>query len=222
MLQAIFYKEWLKLRLYWCLAVVAHVGVVVYLLLALRSTLLASGVVETWATMIGRDILMVNMLMYLPLITGVVIALCQWLPEMQVKRIRLTLHLPVDYTASIGTMLLCGLCGLTLLFALDAALLAGVEQLCLPRELVWRTFLTCLPWYIGGLLGYSVTSWCVLEPQWTIRCTNMLIGAPLVALCFLTAQPACYIHMFPWLILLLVVIVCLPFYSVYRFKHGKQ
>ena len=222
MIRSIFYKEWLKLRLCWCLFVVVHVGLVVYLLLSLRSTLLASGVVETWATMIGRDVLMVNQLMYLPVITGVGIALCQWLPEMQVKRIRLTLHLPVDFTVSIGTMLLCSLVGLCLIFALDAALLAGVEQLWLPRELVWRTFLTCLPWYFGGLLGYTVSSWYLLEPQWKIRCVDMLIGAPFVALCFLTSQPACYSNMFPWLLLVLIITACLPFYSVYRFKLGKQ
>ena len=222
MLKSIFYKEWLKLRLFWGLALVVHVGLIAYLLLSLRSTLLASGVVETWATMIGRDVLMVNSLMYVPLVTGVCVALCQWLPEMQIKRIRLTLHLPVDYTASIGTMLLSSIVGLCVLFALDAAVLAFVEQLWLPRELVWRTFLTCLPWYIGGLLGYSVLSWCILEPQWKIRCANILIGAPLVALCFLTAQPACYVKMFPWLIVLLLITGCLPFYSVYRFKLGKQ
>ena len=96
MLKSIFYKEWLKLRLFWCLALVVHSGLIAYILLSLRSTLLASGIVETWATMIGRDVLMVNTLMYLPLITGVCVALCQWLPEMQVKRLRLTLHLPID------------------------------------------------------------------------------------------------------------------------------
>lgn len=222
MLKAIFYKEWLKLRLFWGLAFVVHIGLIAYLLLSLRSALIASGVVEIWATMIGRDVLMVNALMYVPLITGICIALCQWIPEMQIKRIRLTLHLPVNYTASIGTMLLSSLIGLCLLFTLDAALLAIVEQTWLPRELVWRTFLTCLPWYIGGLLGYSVTSWCILEPQWEMRCVNFLIGAPIVSLCFLSAQPACYIAMWPWLILALLTTVCLPFYSIYRFKLGKQ
>lgn len=222
MLHAIFYKEWLKLRLFWCLALAVHVGLIVYLLLSIRSTLLASGVVETWATMIGRDMLMINSFMYLPLVTGVCLALCQWLPEMQSKRIRLTLHLPVDYTLSIGAMLLCSIVCLCGLFLVDAAVLAIVEQMWLPRELVWRTFLTCLPWYFGGMLGYNVVSWCILEPQWKGRCLNFLIGAPLVALCFLSAQPACYTTMLPWLCLLLVVTICLPFYSVYRFKLGKQ
>lgn len=222
MLHAIFYKEWLKLRLFWCLALAVHVGLIVYLLLSIRSTLLASGVVETWATMIGRDMLMINSFMYLPLVTGVCLALCQWLPEMQSKRIRLTLHLPVDYTLSIGAMLLCSIVCLCVLFLVDAAVLAIVEQMWLPRELVWRTFLTCLPWYFGGMLGYNVVSWCILEPQWKGRCLNFLIGAPLVALCFLSAQPACYTTMLPWLCLLLVVTICLPFYSVYRFKLGKQ
>lgn len=222
MLHAIFYKEWLKLRLFWCLALAVHVGLIVYLLLSIRSTLLASGVVETWATMIGRDMLMINSFMYLPLVTGVCLALCQWLPEMQIKRIRLTLHLPVDYTLSIGAMLLCSIVCLCVLFLVDAAVLAIVEQMWLPRELVWRTFLTCLPWYFGGMLGYNVVSWCILEPQWKGRCLNFLIGAPLVALCFLSAQPACYTTMLPWLCLLLVATICLPFYSVYRFKLGKQ
>jgi hypothetical protein len=222
MLKSIFYKEWLKLRLFWCLAFVLHAGLIIYLLLALRSTFMASGLVETWTTMIGRDVMMVNQLMYLPLLTGVCIALCQWLPEMQIKRIRLTLHLPIDYTLSIGAMLLTGLVGLTVLFLFDAALLAGVELIWLPRELVGRAFLTCLPWYLGGLLGYNVTSWCMLEPQWKIRCLDFLIGAPLVALCFLTAQPACYVLMWPWLLLALIATVCLPFYSIYRFKLGKQ
>lgn len=222
MLKAIFYKEWLKLRLFWCLALVVHVGLIIYLLLALRSALLASGRVETWATMIGRDVMMINALMYLPLITGVCAALCQWLPEMQVRRIRLTLHLPIDYTLSIGSMLLSSLVGLFVLFALDASLLAVIEQVWLPGELVWRAFLTCLPWYLGGLIGYSVISWCLLEPQWHVRCVDIVIGAPLVALCFLTTQPACYIAMWPWLMVVLVATACLPLYSIYRFKQGKQ
>lgn len=222
MLKSIFYKEWLKLRLFWCLALVVHMGLVVYLLLSIRSTLLASGTVETWATMIGRDVLMINPLMYLPLVTGVCIALCQWLPEMQIKRIRLTLHLPIDNTLSIGAMLLCSIVGLCVLFALDAVVLAVVEQVWLPCELVWRTFLTCMPWYFGGLLGYNIVSWCILEPQWKMRCANFLIGAPLVALCFLSSQPACYTALLPWLFILLIATVCLPFYSVYRFKLGKQ
>ena len=222
MLKALFYKEFLKLRLFWGLALIVHVGMIVYLLLSLRSTLLASGVVETWATMIGRDVLMINPLMYLPLITGVGVALCQWLPEMQAKRIRLTLHLPIDNHLSIGAMLGCSIIGLCVLFGLDAALLAGVGQIWLPRELVLRTFLTCLPWYLGGLIGYNIVSWWVLEPQWKIRCVDVLIGAPLVALCFLTTQPACYIQMIPWLIGLLLCTACLPLYSIYRFKLGKQ
>ena len=222
MVKAIFYKEWLKLRLFCCLALAVHAGLITYLLLSIRSTLLSSGVVETWATMIGRDVLMVDKLAYLPLITGVGLALCQWLPEMQIKRIRLTLHLPINYTVSIGMMLLNSLLGLMILFGLDAAVLGIVEHIWLPRELVLRTFLTCLPWFIGGLLGYGVTSWCILEPQWKIRCVNLLIGVPLVSICFITNQPAAYTGMLPWLIVLMIATVCLPFYSIYRFKLGKQ
>lgn len=222
MIKSIFYKEWLKLRLFWLLAIIAHLGLIIYLLLSLRSILLSAGIVETWATMIGRDVMMINPLMYVPLVTGVCLALCQWLPEMQAKRIRLTLHLPIDYSLSIGSMLLYAIVGLCIIYALDATILAIVEQCWLPNELVWRSFITSLPWYFGGLVGYSVCSWCILEPQWRIRCINILIGAPLTSICFITSQPACYSKMFPWLIVLLLATMCLPLYSVYRFKLGKQ
>lgn len=222
MLKAIFNKEWLKLRLFWIIAISANTAVVTFILLSLRSTLLASGVVETWATMIGRDMLFVGQLEFVPLVTGIVLAVCQWIPEMQIKRIRLTLHLPIDYTKSIGMMLLSSLSGLILLFAFDAISLAIIEQIWLPRELILRTFLTCLPWYLGGLIAYSVTSWIILEPQWRYRCIFIVIGAPLVYLAYLTSQPACYIAFFPWLIVLLLLTSCLPFYSIYRFKLGLQ
>ncbi len=216
MVQSIFYKEWLKLRIFWCLAFLVHIGMVIYLLLGIRSTLITAGVVETWATMIGRDVLMITPLMYLPPLTGIVLALCQWLPEMQLKRIRLTLHLPVDYTLSIGTMLLSSIIGLCLIYATDAAVLAAVGRVWLPCELVWRTFVTCLPWYIGGLIAYTVTTWCILEPLWRVRVVNLLIGAPLVAVCFLTSQPACYTRMMPWLLCLLAVTLVLPLSAICR------
>ena len=137
-------------------------------------------------------------------------------------RSRYTDDQSVNVLAAHHRCMFCSIIGLCVLFGLDAALLAGVGQIWLPRELVWRTFLTCLPWYLGGLIGYNIVSWWVLEPQWKIRCVDMLIGAPLVALCFLTTQPACYIQMFPWLIGLLLCTAFLPLYSIYRFKLGKQ
>ena len=65
-------------------------------------------------------------------------------------------------------------------------------------------------------------SWCVLEPQWKFRCLDIAVGAPLVALCFLSNQPACYSTMWPWLLIILIAVTALPFYSIYRFKLGKQ
>ena len=221
MIKSIFYKEWLKTRVVVLLAAALNIGCIAYILLSLRNTLLSSGVVETWATMIGRDIMMVNSLMLIPLITGIVLAVMQWLPEMQQKRIKLTLHLPIKYGYSIGLMLGYGLTCLLLTFILDAALLAIVESLWLPAELVYRTFLTTLPWYIAGCMGYAVISWLLLEPTWRIRIIDACIGAPLVGICFLTTQPACYINFIPCLIILAAIMACLPLYSVYRFKMGE-
>lgn len=221
MFQQFFYKEWLKTKWVIILLGMIHIGMIIYLMLALRSTLIASGKIETIATMIGRDMLFITPYMYIPLISSVVLALVQWLPEMQQRRIRLTLHLPVSMGLSIGSMLAFSLFALLIMFGIVACLLVVIESIWLPRELIVRALLTLGPWFIAGLMGYSVTSWIILELSWGIRIVWLAIGAPVVYVCLISSQPACYDHFLPWLIVLACTVTCLPFYSVYRLSMGK-
>jgi len=221
MLKAIFIKEWLKTRLCVCLIWAATTGVIAYLLLALRSTIATSGAVETIATMLGRDIIFVNLMQFIPLLAGVCLAVVQWLPEMQNKRIKLTLHLPVSYTKSIGLMLGYGVACLLAMSLLNLALLWIVEAVWLPAELIRHTLLTMQTWYTAGILGYLLVSWIILEPVWKMRVAAMCTAASLLALFFLTPQPEVYNRFLPILIVLTVACVLLPFYSIYRFKTGK-
>ena len=221
MIKAIFIKEWLKTRLAACLIFVVAVGVVIYLLLALRSTMATSGAVETIATMIGRDMIFVNLMQFIPMLCAICLTVVQWLPEMQLKRIKLTLHLPVPYTQSIGLMLLYGVAVLAVVSVADLALLWAVESLWLPAELIRHTLLTMLTWHIAGLMAYLLVSWIILEPVWRMRVAEMAVAVPLLALFFLTPQPEVYNRFLPLLGLLTVLCGLLPFYSIYRFKTGK-
>ena len=221
MLKSIFIKEWLKTRLAVCLILASTTGLIGYLLLSLRSTITTSGAVETIATMIGRDMIFVNLMQFVPLLAGVCLAVVQWLPEMQNKRIKLTLHLPVSYTWSIGLMLAYGICCLVLTDVLNLSLLWAVEAVWLPAELIRHTLLTMLTWYIGGIAGYLFVSWIILEPVWKMRVGAMCIAAALLALFFLTPQPEVYNRFLPLLVLLTASCVLLPYYSIYRFKTGK-
>lgn len=221
MLNSIFYKEWLKTRLAVCLIWTATTGVIAYLLLALRSTIATSGAVETIATMLGRDMIFVNLTQFIPLLAGVCLAVVQWLPEMQNKRIKLTLHLPVSYLKSIGLMLCYGIVCLLAMTVVNLGLLWAVETIWLPAELIRHTLLTMLTWYLGGIAGYLLVSWIILEPVWKMRVAAMCMAGPLLALFYLTPQPETYNRFLPILMFLTGICVLLPYYSIYRFKTGK-
>lgn len=203
------------------LAWFASMGIILYLLFDLRHTVITSGAVETVATMLGRDLILVDLMRFVPLVIGVCLALAQWLPEMQQKRLKLTLHLPVHYAWSVSVMLLYGLLVLLLTACCNLLLLCAVEAVWLPWELIRHTLLTMLPWYLAGLMGYLLCAWIILEPVARVRIAALCMGAALVGLCFLSSIPEAYNVFLPVLCVLAAVLFLFPLYSVYRFKQGK-
>lgn len=221
MLRSLFCKEWLKTRLVVALAWFATMGMILYLLLSLRHTILTSGAVETIATMLGRDLIFVDIMRFVPLIIGVCLALAQWLPEMQQKRLKLTLHLPVHYAYSISIMLLYGVVVMLGISLSNLLLLGAVEAIYLPYEIIRHTLLTMLTWYLAGIMGYLLFSWVILEPIGRMRVFALCISAALLSICYLSSMPEAYNYLLPALLLLTLLLFMLPFYSVYRFKQGK-
>lgn len=221
MTRAIFCKEWWKTRWWVLLGACLSAGVTAYILLTLRSTMTVSGEVETIASMLGRDTLFIDPMRYIPVAFGLLLGCIQWLPEMQQKRIKLTLHLPLPYPRSIGTMLGYGVMVLAAVSLCNMCLLGGIELLWLPRELVRFTLLTLLPYQVAGVMTYLLTAWVILEPTWGMRCVAGLMSLALVSIFFLNTMPLVYMRLLPWLIVLTALCAMLPLYSVYRFNLGK-
>ncbi len=221
MIRAIFLKEWWKTRLTICLIGIGWLALTVYVLLTIRNSMMVSGHVETIATMLSRDMLFIEPLRYMPALAGVVLAFVQWMPEMTQKRLQLTLHLPLPYPFSVGSMLGYGVFVLAAIAGVNLLLLGYVERLWVPAELIRTTLLTLLPAYVASLMAYLLTAWVVLEPTWSMRCLCIVMSIGLLALFFLNAMPLTYMRLLPWLVLLTVLCAGLPLYSVYRFQLGK-
>lgn len=222
MIKAIFYKEWIKMRWFCLVAALFLAGFTAYALLRVQRVITFKGAAHIWEVMLEKEVVFVDILQYLPVLLGVLLALVQFIPEMTHKRLKLTLHLPFPQRKMILLMMGVGLAALAVLSAVQAFVLWCYFHTLLAPELVSRILLTSLPWYLAGLALYPLAAWVCLEPTWRRRVADILVAVGVCRLFFLSDTPQAYDGMLPWLLALLLCVLFFPLLSVYRFKQGCQ
>ena len=209
MKKAIFYKEWIKTRRYFPIALTVSVIFIIYALLGVQRVINFRGVAHLWEILLSRDVVFIETLTYIPLLAGLLLAIVQFVPEMQQNRMLML-------------MLIAGLSELIVIYLIDYLILYVYLQNILAPELTDRILLTSLPWYIGGITAYSLTSWICLEPTWKRKILNFFISCGIIRIFFLSNVPQAY-DGFIWILLLFTGFTfILPWLSVTRFKAGKQ
>ena len=222
MIKAIFYKEWIKMRWFCLVAALFLAGFTAYALLRVQRVITFKGAAHIWEVMLEKEVVFIDILQYLPVLLGVLLALVQFIPEMTHKRLKLTLHLPFPQRKMILLMMGGGLAALAVLSAVQAFVLWCYFHTLLAPELVSRILLTSLPWYLAGLALYPLAAWVCLEPTWRRRVADILVAVGVCRLFFLSETPQAYDGMLPWLLALLLCVLFFPLLSVYRFKQGCQ
>ena len=222
MIKAIFYKEWIKMRWFCLVAALFLAGFTAYALLRGQRVITFKGAAHIWEVMLEKEVVFIDILQYLPVLLGVLLALVQFIPEMTHKRLKLTLHLPFPQRKMILLMMGVGLAALAVLSAVQAFVLWCYFHTLLAPELVSRILLTSLPWYLAGLALYPLAAWVCLEPTWRRRVADILVAVGVCRLFFLSETPQAYDGMLPWLLALLLCVLFFPLLSVYRFKQGCQ
>lgn len=210
------------MRIFWLIAIVVSSGFIGYALFQIYRITQFKGVGHVWEILLQKDTVFIDLLQYLPLFTGILAGIVQFVPEMQMKRLKLTLHLPYSHLRMILMLLCIGFVMLMSLFILHYLLLGGYLYTILAPELASRILLTALPWYMSGLVAYLLTAWICLEPTWKGRAINTAITAATLRLFFLSDIPEAYNPMLPVLLILTICIVGFPWLSVKRFTAGKQ
>ena len=162
------------------------------------------GAAHVWEVMLQRDAIFIEMLQYIPLIAGVLMAVVQFVPEMQRKCLKLTLHLPYPELKMTGNMLFSGLVLLLVCFASNFLLM------------------TALTWYLAGISGYLLVAWICLEPAWKRRIINLIIAVLLLRIFFLSPTPEAYNKFLPYLLVYTLLTASFSWLSIVRFKAGKQ
>lgn len=159
MIKAIFYKEWIKMRWFCLVAALFLAGFTAYALLRVQRVITFKGAAHIWEVMLEKEVVFIDILQYLPVLLGVLLALVQFIPEMTHKRLKLTLHLPFPQRKMILLMMGVGLAALAVLSAVQAFVLWCYFHTLLAPELVSRILLTSLPWYLAGLALYPLAAW---------------------------------------------------------------
>lgn len=222
MFKAIIYKEWLKTR--WLIAGIAAVGagMLFYSFLNLAKVVEFRGAEILWSTLIAKDTVLLELFRYVPAAAGVLLALAQFLPEVQMKRLKLTLHLPVKESVMTGCITCYGLVVLTAFCAIHALVCAVLLGRWIPAELVSRITSTMLVWYLAGWAAYLWTCAICIEPTWRLRIVLATLLAALMGLFFLSPVPEAYNGFLPWLALYTLASAMLIFGGIERFKEGVQ
>lgn len=222
MLKTICYKEWIKTRWYLILSTVLLAALTGYCLLNVSRVIEFKGAVHLWEVMLERDAIFIDLVTYVPLLAGLLLALFQFMPEMQQSRIKLTLHLPYPHYRMVAAMLLYGTVMLCVNYLISLAMISLCFDAVVARELFSRVILTALPWYVAGLAAYFLAAWVCLEPTWKRRILNMLVGVGVLRLFFLAPAPEAYNRFLPGLALFTLLLSLLSMLSVHRFKTGEQ
>jgi hypothetical protein len=216
----LFFKEWIKSRWALLVTLLVFAGIIAYTFIYMSTELRVLGAGMVWESIIQKGTTHFDYLKYLFLLSGIVLAVVQYAPEMINKRLKLTLHLPLPEYRIVLSMLLFGALSLALLFLLAyGAVSVGVNRY-YPAEIAQWNLAAILPWLWGGLAAYLLTAWISIEPVWRQRLFNTVIALCLLKIFYFDELPGAYTPLLPYLIIFCILSMAFTFYSIIRFKEG--
>jgi len=222
MWKSIVYKEWLKTRWYLLGIAVMMAVALAFRFVGFAKVVQFNGAMPVWATLVMKDSTFMESLRYLPLLAGVALAVAQWVPEMNRKCLKLTLHLPYPRGRMLFLMYAFGVVCLLAISGVISLALGVFLSGYLPSELSGRILMTMLPWHLAALAGYFWVSGLVTEPSWTGRVLVLLLLAGLVRFLFISPVPEAYNCILLAVVLFVLCGQLILFHSIARFREGLQ
>lgn len=192
MIRAIFFKEFCKIRKFWLLVLFANIGVAFHLVITTRRLFLLDHPEIIWYRVVQLGQLYCEQLRYIPLATGIIIGLLQFVPEMYGERLRLGLHLPISPQRLMFAHLFAGLCAFSLAVLPNAVALYGITALWFPPKWPGVLFFTVLPWFFAGIAAYFGSTLVILEPALRLKACNALIAAGVCRWYLMDVSPGAY------------------------------
>jgi len=219
MLSSLLLKEWVKLKRYFGAALLLNVGICLKIFFDIRHQMHSEHAEMVWYQTIHIHTVLYQDIRYLPLITGLVLAAAQFVPEMLGRRLRLSLHLPFRRDFMLSVCLLAGLLLFLLICVLDLVIITMTLQTYFPQEVADSSLPTIFPWILAGLISYLGGVTVLLEINWPRRIFLLLVFAVLVTMLFSGTGYGWFSPALPYLILLVPLALFSVFESGRRFQE---
>ncbi len=221
MLAAIFRKEFFKIRTLWLLVFLANVCLLGYIWVSTRQLFVLDHAEVVWYRVLHLGQIHFGHLKYAPLLSGLLIACFQYLPEMWGERFRLSLHLPVPAGFVAMVHLLAGLFACGLIGIINLGGLWLITGIYFPRQGIIIALVTALPWIMAGIAAYLGMALTLLEPDFRLKAVNLILTGGVAGIYLIDTDPGAF---GPVLLLLTVPIVLMMpavLVPVFRFRYRR-
>ncbi len=225
MIKSLLYKEWLKIR--WAYLIMFGVFLLILAKIGLEIAydIRQMDANAVWYNAVIRQQIFYSWLLYLPVLSGIVIGSVQFAPEISAKRLKLTLHLPLNETTILLLMTGVGFAALVLLYLVACISLSLIVLHFFPVQVLSSVLITALPWFLAGLIAYLATTMIFTEPVWLQRVLLMIV-AWFFLNTYLLYSPRggyeTYTHALPWFILLSLFYIISILTPAQRFRRGVE
>ena len=219
MLKSIFLKEWLKIRRVWLLALIINCAFLAYLLLIVRHQFKVelSEMIWYWSFELRR--VLYGSIKYLPVFTGAMIAVAQFLPEMISNRFRLSLHLPIRTDLLVFCWVGFGALMGGAIMIVDTLGLYFTLLGWFPHEAAVSGVLTAAPWFLGGWVAYFGATLIMMEPQTPQRLIYLALTFAFLGLLYQEKGYQEYDRALPTLIIMAALFPFTVILPAHRYRH---
>ena len=220
MIKSMIFKEWLKTRWIILSIIVLTLLVLIKIFLTVAYDIRFYEANNYWYNLIFRNIIFFSWLLYIPALSGLILAIAQYYPEISEKRLKLTLHLPVKEEKILMIMIIYGLISLFIIFVLTI-LTAGL--LCayfFPAELSKSAMITSYPWFLAGFVTYFSAAGIFIEPRWTQRIAMIIISIAFASFLLYLRAYNLFIYSWPEFTILSLFFITFSLYATNRFRRG--
>lgn len=221
-MKAIIYKEWIKIRMAFFTLLLIGIIVLTIVFLKVRHDVLFVDAVNFWYSFLIRGVPYYTLLKYLPVVSGLGIAVVQYFPETVDKRIKLTFHLPVDENKILISMHAFGAACLLSLFLIFFVIFTAASSYFFPSDIFVPSLISIVPWFLGGIATYFVTALVLLEPVWKFRGLFFLIGAGYITFFYQSSVIGAYKPILISLFIQTAFLSIVVLFSGYRFRKGEM
>ena len=220
MFKSIIYKEWIKIHWAVIISFLIVFITLIYVQLEVRHYIELMGAFNNWLYIIQHKMLYYKIFKYLPLIIGAVISILQFVPEMSKNRMRLSYHLPISEKKLLLYMTSIGFFFLIVNLAIIVGGLVGISYIFYSTEIVQSMLFTILPWLLGGIGIYFLTSTIILEPSWLYRIILIIISISFIKLLFMESGYNEYQFSIWKYALIVVFFPLMALFPGHRFRKG--